>query len=294
MVGHISISRRLFIISNYIFLSALSLICLLPLIHVLAISFSSSAAAAGGYVKLWPVNFTTSSYELVMKKDAFTNSIQVTLLRVSLGVLINMLLTVLVAFPLAKEVNKFYWRTLYAWVFVFTILFHGGLVPLYMTVSYTGIMDTIWALILPSAVPVFNVILLINFFRGIPKELEEAAYIDGAGHWTTLWKIFIPLSTPVLATITLFATVNHWNSWFDGLIFMNSPDNYPLQSYLQTVVIQTDLALDPNVDLDSLAEVSDRTAKAAQIFMGALPILAVYPFLQRFFVKGIVMGSVKE
>jgi len=137
-------------------------------------------------------------------------------------------------------------------------------------------------------------ILLLNFFRGLPKELEEAAYMDGAGHWTTLWRIFVPLSTPVLATITLFATVHHWNSWFDGLIFMNSPMNYPLQSYLQTVVIQQDLSANTNVDLDSLAEISDRTAKAAQIFLGALPILLVYPFLQRFFVKGIVLGSVKE
>lgn len=294
MLERVSVGRKLFIVSNYMILGFLSIICILPLLHVLAVSFSSSAAAAGGLVKLWPVDFTTSSYAFVMGKQEFMNSIQVTLLRLATGVPINMLLAVLVAFPLAKEVHKFRWRTLYVWIFVFTILFHGGLIPTYMIVSYTGIMDTIWALVLPSAVPVFNVILLINFFRGIPRELEEAAYIDGAGHWTTLWRIFVPLSTPVLATITLFATVNHWNSWFDGLIFMNSPDHYPLQSYLQTVIIQQDLALDPNVDLDALAEVSDRTAKAAQIFLGALPILIVYPFLQRFFVKGIVMGSVKE
>jgi len=294
MAARISIGSRLFTIANYTILGFLSLICILPLVHVLAVSFSSSAAAAGGLVKLWPVDWTTGSYRFVMARKEFLNSIQVTLLRVAAGVLLNMLLAVHAAFPLAKEVYKFRWRTLYVWLFVFTILFHGGLIPLYMTVNYTGILDSVWALVLPTAVPVFNIILLLNFFRGIPRELEEAAYIDGAGHWTTLWSIYIPLSTPVLATITLFATVNHWNSWFDGLIFMNSPEHYPLQSYLQTVVIQRDLALDPNMDLDSLAEVSDRTAKAAQIFLGALPILAVYPFLQRFFVKGIVMGSVKE
>jgi len=293
MVEHYSTSRRLFIGFNYLFLCLLSVLCLLPLIHVLAVSFSSSGAAQAGYVKFWPVEFTFSSYEFVLKKPAFPKAILVTLQRVGIGVVVNMLLTIMVAYPLAKDNKKFPMRTLYAWMFVVTILFSGGLIPLYMTIKYTGIMDTIWALVLPTAVPVFNVILLLNFFRGLPKELEEAAFIDGAGHWTTLWRIFVPLSTPALATITLFATVNHWNSWFDGLIFMNSPDHYPLQSYLQTVVINRDLTLVSSSDMKSLAEVNDRTAKAAQIFLGALPILIVYPFLQRFFMKGIVLGSVK-
>ncbi|RAP74582.1 carbohydrate ABC transporter permease [Paenibacillus montanisoli] len=294
MLEHYTLSRRVFLSFNYVFLACLGVLCILPIIHVLAISFSSSAAAQAGYVKLWPVEFTMSSYDYVMKKPAFFKSILVTLKRVGIGVPFNMLLTVLIAYPLAKEAKKFAFRTVYAWVFVVTILFSGGLIPLYMTIKYTGIMDSVWAMVLPGAVPVFNVILLLNFFRGLPKELEEAAFIDGAGHWTTLWKVFIPLSLPALATITLFATVNHWNSWFDGLIFMNSPDHYPLQSYLQTVVINRDLTLMSSADMKSLTEVNDRTAKAAQIFLGALPILLVYPFLQRFFMKGIVLGSVKE
>ncbi len=294
MVEHLGIGRRLFLGINYAALGALALVCLLPLIHVLAISFSSSQAATAGLVKLWPVEFTASSYEFVLAKPAFIRSMGVSLQRVSLGVLINMLLTVLIAYPLAKEAKKFPYRTAYVWFFVITMLFHGGLIPLYMTVKYTGIMNSLWALVLPNAVPVFNVVLLLNFFRGLPKELEEAAFMDGAGHWTTLWRVMVPLSAPALATITLFATVGHWNAWFDGLIFMNSPDNYPLQSYLQTVVINRDLSLVSSTDLKALAEVSDRTAKAAQIFLGALPILLVYPFLQRFFMKGIVLGSVKE
>ncbi|MNR21163.1 Inner membrane ABC transporter permease protein YcjP [compost metagenome] len=155
-------------------------------------------------------------------------------------------------------------------------------------------MDTIWALVLPTAVPVFNVILLLNFFRSLPKELEEAAFIDGAGHWTTAWRIYVPLSLPALATTTLFATVSHWNSWFDGLIFMNSAEHYPLQSYLQTIVVQQDITKMAATDLSQLLNINEQTAKAAQIFLGALPILLVYPFLQRFFIKGIVMGSVKE
>jgi putative aldouronate transport system permease protein len=288
-----SISRKLFSTMNYILLIGVSLLCLLPLIHVLAVSFSSSAAATAGLVKFWPVHFTNSSYDFVLNKPEFLRSIVVTLKRVFLGVSINMLITILIAYPLSKESDKFKARTLYAWIFVVTILFNGGLIPTYITVKETGIMGSIWALILPSAVPVFNIILLLNFFRGLPKELEEASFIDGASQWTTLWKIFIPLSKPALATITLFAIVNHWNSWFDGIIFMNSPESYPLQSYLQTVIINRDLTLVSASDMKTLAEVSDRTAKAAQIFLGSLPILLVYPFLQRFFIKGIVLGSVK-
>jgi len=294
VVERYSLSRSVFVGFNYAFLTALSFLCLFPIVHVLAVSFSSSEAAAGGFVKLWPVGFTTASYEYVLMRGEFVDALLVTLQRVGLGVSVNMFLTILVAYPLAKEAAAFRSRTAYAWIFVVTILFNGGLIPIYMTVKYTGLLDTIWALVLPGAVPVFNIILLLNFFRSLPKELEEAAFMDGAGQWTTMWRIFVPLSLPALATITLFATVNHWNSWFDGLIFMNRPEHYPLQSYLQTVVVQQDLSDLASQDLDLLAEINDRTFKAAQIFLGALPILLVYPFLQRYFVKGIVLGSVKE
>lgn len=294
MVEHFTLSRRLFTGVNYVFLTLLLVLCILPLIHVLAVSFSSSSAAAAGYVKLWPVEFTLDSYKYVLGKEEFFQSILMTIKRVAVGLIVNMVLTILVAYPLSKEGNKFRGRTIYAWVFVFTMLFNGGLIPLYMTVKYSGILDSVWALVLPQAVPIFNMILLLNFFRSLPKELEEAAFMDGAGHWTTLWKVFVPLSAPALATITLFTMVFHWNSWFDGLIFMNSPQNYPLQSYLQTVVIQQNFN---SASLETIAEmqkISDRTYKSAQIFLGSLPILLVYPFLQRFFMKGIVLGSVKE
>jgi putative aldouronate transport system permease protein len=163
-----------------------------------------------------------------------------------------------------------------------------------MIIKATGLLDTIWALVLPGAVPVFSVILLLNFFRGLPRELEEAAFIDGADHFTTLVRIYLPLSTPALATLLLLTMVGHWNSWFDGLIFMNSPEHYPLQSYLQTIVIQKDFSTLTELNSEALKEISDRTVKAAQIFMGALPVLVVYPFLQKYFMKGIVLGSVKE
>jgi putative aldouronate transport system permease protein len=295
MIRDNSLSRKLFVVFNYILLSLIALTCVLPLIQVIAISFSSPEAATAGFVKLFPVDFTTAAYEYVLGREEFFNSILVTLKRVGIGIPLNMLLTILIAYPLSKESKVFRSRTFYAWLFVITILFNGGLIPLYMVVKATNILDTVWALILPGAVPVFNVILLLNFFRGLPKELEEAAFIDGAGHWTVLWRIYLPLSIPALATITLLTTVMHWNSWFDGLIFMNSPDNYPLQSYMQTTVIQQNtLSIINDSGSVDLSKISDRTARAAQVILGALPILIAYPFLQRFFVKGIVLGSVKE
>ena len=294
MVQQNSLSRNIFILFNYSFLILLSLLCILPIVHVLAISLSSSSATAADMVKFWPIDFTLSSYKFVIHKSEFITSLVVTVKRVVLGVSTNMLMTILIAYPLSKEVQAFKGRTLYAWFFVFTILFNGGLIPWYLTIKTTGLLDTIWALVLPGAVPVFNIVLVLNFFRGLPKELGESAFVDGAGHWTVLWKIIVPLSAPVLATVALFSTVGHWNAWFDGMLLMNSPDNYPLQSYLRTVIIQPDVSLMSVTDMKTLAEISDRTVRAAQIFLASLPILIVYPFLQRFFMKGIVLGSVKE
>ncbi|MDQ6419720.1 carbohydrate ABC transporter permease [Paenibacillus sp. LHD-117] len=287
-------SRQVFQWFNYVLLGFLGLLCILPLIHVLAVSFSSNAAATGGLVKFWPVGFNWKSYEFVMSSDRFLKSLVVTLERVALGGGINMLLTLITAYPLSKESERFKPRTLYAWFFMVTILFSGGLIPLFMVVRETGIMGSIWALILPGAVPVFNIILLLNFFRGLPREMEEAAFIDGAGHLSTLFRVFVPLSLPALATITLLTVVSHWNAWFDGLIFMNSPDRYPLQSYLQTIVIKQDFTNMTEQDLKNMRLISDRTIKSAQIFLGSLPILLVYPFLQKYFVTGMTLGSVKD
>lgn len=297
MVEKASFPRITFSILNHVFLFLFSLMAVLPFINLLALSLSHKTAAAAGLVKLWPVGLTFKSYEFVFLRNEFFTALGISVERVILGTGISMLLTVLVAYPLSKEERAFPGRTLYAWVFVFTILFNGGLIPWYMTIRVTGILDTIWALLLPGAVQVFNCILLLNFFRGLPRALEEAAFVDGASHWTTLWRIYVPLSTPALATVTLFTIVWHWNSWFDGMILMNSPAHYPLQSYLQTVVVRLDTSTFANIDPNQaklLSEISDRTVKAAQIFMAAFPILLVYPFLQKYFMAGIVLGSVKE
>lgn len=282
-----------FSIFNTIFLIAAAVICVLPLIHIIALSFSSSTAAAAGYVKLWPVDFTWSSYEYTASRDEFWRSMWVSVQRIAIGTPLTLLLITLVSYPLSKETDAFRFRLAYAWIFFLTMLFHGGLIPTYVTVKELGLLDSIWALVLPNAVPIFSVVLLLNFFREVPKELEEAAFMDGASYWTTLWRIYVPISKPALATLALFSMVENWNSWFDGLIYMGSPSNYPLQSYLQTIVIQQNLTNLTREELMSLAQISDRTLKASQIFLGSLPIIMAYPFLQKYFVKGIVLGSVK-
>ena len=292
MLGQ-STGARLFSAFNAVFLIALSLLCIAPLVHIAAVSLSSSSAVTAGWVKFWPVDFTLDSYRFVMTRGEIWSSMWVTLQRVALGGGLNLLMTILIAYPLSKESAVFRPRTAYAWFFFFTMLFSGGLIPWYMVIRQLELLDSIWALVLPAGVPVFNVVLMLNFFRQLPKELEEAAFMDGAGHWTTLWKIYLPAALPALATVSLFAVVWHWNSWFDGLILMNRPEHYPLQSYLQTVIMQRDMTFIQHLSRAELAVVSDRTIKSAQILIATLPIVFVYPFIQRFFVKGIVLGSVK-
>ena len=286
-------SARLFVILNYLIISLLALSCLIPLIHVLAVSLSSSAAATGGLVVLWPVDFTLESYAYVARRAAFWRSMLISLERVIVGVGLNMLFCIVCAYPLSKERQQFRYRTAYAWYFFITMLVSGGLIPLYMVVSQTGLTGTFWSLVIPGAVPVYNIILLLNFFRQTPRELEEAAIMDGASQWRILWQVYVPTSTAALATVALYSTVYHWNEWFNGILYLSSPDQYPLQSYLRTIVIDMKLTNMGANDWQALALVSDRTVKCAQIFLASIPMLILYPFLQRYFVKGLVLGSVK-
>lgn len=293
MVESKTIVSRLAKVAIMIVLIASALMCFLPLMNVFALSLSSNTAALAGEVMFWPVDFTFDSYEYVADRAAFWQSMLVSLKRLALGVPINILLTILSAYPLSKENNRFRGRTIYAWFFFITMLINGGLIPRYMVIKETGLLGSIWALILPGAVGVFNIVLMMNFFRQIPQEMEEAALVDGAGQWRILFQIYLPAATASLATITLFIMVGHWNEWFDGIILMKKTTQYPLQSYLHTVVVQKDLSLSATADWQMLASVSEETVKAAQIFLAALPIMLVYPFLQKYFAKGLTVGSVK-
>lgn len=287
---HKSKGYKAFTFFNTIFLIIVALLCLLPLLHLLAVSLSDKAAANGNLVTFLPVNFTINAYSKTFTNSTFLTSIWISLKRTFLGTILSMFLITTAGYALSKE---FRGRNFFMWFFVFTMLFSGGLIPNYILVTSLGLKDTIWALILPGAFGAYNLILIKNFFSTIPISLEEAALIDGASFFTVFRKIYLPLSLPGLATVGLFIMVGNWNSWFDGILYMSSTDKYPLASFLQTVVVQGNMQ-DMQLDADSAAAMSERTLKAAQIFIGALPILSVYPFLQKYFVKGIVMGAVKE
>lgn len=267
--------------------------CVLPMINILATSFSDPGPAMAGQIGLWPKGFSLSAYNFIATNGAFWRAAGVTVKRLVLGVIVNTILTVMCAYPLSKTARRFPQRKYYIAFFLWAMLFSGGLIPTYLTVYRTGIMNTIWALILPGAVPLGNVILMMNFFRNLPDEIEEAAIIDGAGHWTVMLKIYVPLSTASLATVTLFAILGHWNAWFDGLIYNNSMDGYPLQTYMQTILSLDFSTISTITDAVKYARLSDRTVKAAQVFVGCFPVLVFYPFLQRYFTKGLVVGSVK-
>lgn len=288
--------RKIFLVFTVLFLTITALTCILPIINVLAISFSAKWAAAGGFVKLWPVEFNLSSYKYILTDRQFYNSLWVSVKRVLLGGGIQMIVTILAAYPLSKKSDKFHGRRFYTTYILITMVFGGGLIPLYMTVSTLGMLDTIWALVLPGAVNQFNIILLLNFIRQLPGDIEESAFLDGASYWSSLIKIVLPLSMPSIATCILFTTVGYWNEWFQGLIFMNNPAHYPLQSYLQTVINGMSARIMANMtlaDVQLMSQINDKTTRAAQIFLAALPIFCVYPFLQRYFMTGLVLGSVK-
>jgi ABC-type sugar transport system, permease component len=284
-------SRIAFEAFNYTFLTALSLMCLFPLLNVLAVSFSSSGPAAANQVLLWPVDFTLSSYKTMAGRPAFFRAFGISVERVALGVSINTVLTVLLAYPLSKSEKEFRARGFYMWSLIFVMIFNGGLVPLYMQINKMGMLNSIWSLVLPGAVPIFNVILACNFIKQIPKELEEAAFIDGASYAETLARVIVPVSKPVIATIVLFSFLGHWNSYFDGLIYMQTTSKYPLQTYMYTIIANQDLKT--LQDALEIVSANGRTLKSAQLFLSMLPILAVYPFLQKYFAKGITLGAVK-
>ncbi len=293
-----SLSRKIFMVFDYVFLGLLSLSCLLPLINLFAISFSARSMVDANAVSFWPKGFNTAAYEYILSNKQYFQSFGITIGRVVLGWAINLALTVLVAYPLSKDDPRmFRCRKYYTWFFLVTMVFNGGLIPTYLVVSKMQMINSFWALILPETVPMFCVLITMNFFRGLPKAIEEAALVDGAGWFVTMFKIYLPLSKPSLATVSLFVIVNHWNAWFDGLIYMNLPEKYPLMTYLQSVVLKFDVTKITSEQLmmnPSLMEVTGREIKGALILLCTVPILMIYPFLQKYFVSGVVMGSVKE
>jgi putative aldouronate transport system permease protein len=293
MVEDTSLSWRTFKVLNYVVLTLVGLACLVPLLHFLAVSFSDRSAAMGGLVTLWPIRFTVASYQQVLRSGLFFQTFFNSLVRVVLGTTIQMAVTILTAYPLARASKKFKGRDIFMWLLLIGMFTNWGLIPWWLVVKRLGLYDSMWGLVIPPALAPWNIIILMNFFREIPSDLDDAASVDGASHWTKLLHVYLPLSTPALATLTLFSVVFHWNSWFDGMVLINDVAKQPLQTFLRTIVVGLDasnLAIDPK----SAQLYSDRAIRAASIYLSIVPVLLIYPFLQRYFVTGIKLGSVKE
>lgn len=272
-----------------------ALACLFPIMHCIALSFSSAAAVSAGEVSVWPVGFNLLGYQTLLKEKQFFVSFGISVVRTGVGWLVGIILTVLMAYPLSKDKKEFPQRGIYIWYIIFTMLFGGGTIPTYIIINKYGLLNNFWVLILPMAVSTGNVIMMMNFFRGIPKELEEAAIMDGATPLHTLFKIYLPISLPSIATISLFIILGHWNSYFDGIIYMSDVHKYPLQSYIQQFVVKMpDTTKMTAEEIAKAALLNNRNLNAAKIVITMVPILCIYPFMQKYFTKGLVMGAVKE
>ena len=293
--------QKIYCVFNYIFLTIVGLICLLPMLNIIALSFSSRNMVNAGVVTFWPMGFTTRSYQYMIESSGLLTAAWVTVKRVVLGLLINLSMTVLVAYPLSKEKHIFRSRTFYVGFFLFAMIFNGGLIPTYLMINELRMIDSIWALILPNAVTMYYVLLMLNFFRGIPRGIEEAAIVDGAGWFTTLVKIYLPLSLPSLATITLFTAVGQWNSFSDTLLYITDKRLYTLQYILQMYFRQADAlakqlangVMDSSMIENMVGSISTNSIRLTITVIVTFPIMCVYPFVQKYFMKGIMVGAVK-
>jgi len=277
-----------------IVLVILALSTILPLWYTLCVSLSDKSAAAAGLVTLWPIGFNLTSYQSIVGDAQFFNSFWISIQRVVLGTGAELIATLLMAYPLSKSVKQFPARNVVMWFLIFAWLFSGGLIPWYQTMKSIGMINNLWGLVLGNSLPIFNVILAVNFFRNLPKEIEEAALIDGAGPWQIFLQIYVPLSKPMIATIALFSMVYHWNEFFNGLVLSTRQAYYPLQTYIQQQIVVINTATLTQDQIQMLNEISNQTLNAAKIFIAMIPILIIYPFIQRYFIQGITLGSVKE
>ncbi|MBQ7247664.1 MAG: carbohydrate ABC transporter permease [Lachnospiraceae bacterium] len=281
-----------FQIVNASILILMAVVGILPFIHMVAVAFSGGAASASNSVGLLPVDFSLEAFREALSDDSFMRSVGISALRVFLGTTITMVLTILTAYPVCFDKKEFPARTFYVVFMVITMLFSGGLLPAYILNTRLGLVNTIWALVVPGAIPIFNVIVLLNFFRNIPKEVREAAIIDGADDFLCLRKIYLPLAKPALMTLTMFCIIGHWNAWFDGLLYMRDNTLYPLQTYLQ-VYLSSLSDIKSQQDVVQMLSVSDRSLMYAYIVLSCIPILLVFPLLSKHIKNGLIIGSVK-
>lgn len=281
------------IIDSFIILlvTVASFICLVPILHLVAVSLSSNAAILSNKVTVFPVEWNTLAYEAVFKDAKMISSLLFTIVLVAIFTVVCMIMTICAAYPLTKKRLK--GRNFFLVVIVITMFFSGGLIPEYLLVKSLKLTNTLWALILPGMINAFYLIILKSFFDSIPEELEESARMDGSSHFGTLFRIVLPLSLPVLATLSLFYAVGRWNGFMDALFYITNQDLYPIQLKLYQLVISNQMSdATATEGMNAMAPIPE-SLKAASIMFATIPILLVYPWLQRYFISGIMVGAVK-
>ncbi len=285
--------ERIFNVFNVTVLGVVGLMALYPFVYTISMSLSSAAEAMRSGLHLYPRDISMTSFEMVLANPDIVSGFVNSVLRTVAGTALTLFFTCLTAYPLARR--ELPHRGPLLFLILFTMIFSGGIVPNYLLIKNIGLIDSLWALILPHLLTAFNVIVMKNFFQSIPESLAESAKIDGASEINILARIYVPLSKPVLATIGLWTAVSHWNQWFDAMLYITNDENQVLQTFLQRIVIESSVEMieqglvDPNV-----TQFTPETIKAATVVVTVLPMLLIYPFVQKYFVKGIMLGGVKE
>jgi putative aldouronate transport system permease protein len=281
-----------FDVFNAILMVLVIIATLYPLYYVAIVSLSDGNAVLRGEVSFIPIGFTLNSYKMVFRTNTVAKGLLNSVLYTTVGTTINLFLTALCAYPLARA--RFSGRTVFTIIVTITMFFSGGLIPLYLLILDLGIRNTIWALVLPSAISPWNMFIMRTYFQNIPEEIFDAAKIDGANDLHIMARIVLPLSIPIFATMLLFYAVGHWNEWFHALIFLDEKARFPIQLILRSVVIQGQLEMGSYIMSPSEEYmVVEQSLKYATIMVATLPILSVYPFVQKYFVQGVMIGAIK-
>ena len=304
MVRDTSISSRIFGIVVHLFVFVVLIATLYPILHIASVSLSEDVPVRGNDVKFFPIGINLRAYQLILSSPTIPNSFKNSVFYTSLGTVINMLMTATMAYALSKKRLAF--RGFFTLMVVITFFFSGGLIPTFLLVKFLGMYNTVWALVIPGAIATWNLIILRTFFQTLSPDLEDSAFIDGANDITVFFRIMLPISQAAVATIALFYAVGHWNSWFPAVIYLSKVKKYPLQVLLRQIVIMNQMtealmargemmAAQAEFEQQQLEEVFvivDRI-RFATLFISIVPMLVLYPFLQKYFVKGLMIGSIK-
>ncbi|MEK4077087.1 carbohydrate ABC transporter permease [Paenibacillus sp. FSL M7-0656] len=283
---------KVFDIFNYVMLGILGILTVLPFLYIIGNSFATEAEITERSFFLIPKVFSFSAYEYIFSSSTIFRSIGVSIFITVAGTLVNLFFTLTMAYPLSR--SDFWGRNVIMNMVIFSMLFGGGMIPTYLVIRGLGLLDSYWALMLPGAISAFNLIVVKNFFQQMPPGLEEAARIDGCSDLGVLWRIVLPLSKPVIATFALFYAVGHWNNFFSALLYISDSDKWPLQVMLRQIVLLSQASVGDMANMDpNFVQPPEQSIKMAVIVVGTIPILLVYPFLQKHFAKGVMLGSIK-